>query len=188
MNPSSAIFGWAILAATFLGPIFAVLAARYIEWHKEIKNRRLYIFRTLMATRRAQLTTEHVTALNLIEIDFEGENDVLIAWQAYFKNLCCDPKSEGFQRALNERPQLLAKLLHAIARTLNYNIEQLDIMAGGYYPQLFYDNVQKQQEIQELLAEQISGKRPLLVKIVEEGTSRGSSPKSLFGGANRVTR
>jgi hypothetical protein len=166
MNPSSAIFGWAVLAATFLGPIFAVLASRYLEWRKETKDRQLYIFRTLMATRRAQLTVEHVTALNLIEIDFKGKSDVLNAWQEYFRNLCCDPKSEGFQRALNERPQLLTKLLHAIARNLNYNIEQLDIMSGGYYPQMFYDNLQKQQEIQALLAEQISGKRPLLVKIV----------------------
>jgi hypothetical protein len=188
MNPSSAIFGIAIFAATFLGPIFSVIAARYIESRKEAKNRRLWIFRTLMATRRAQLTTEHVTALNLIEIDFAGDEEVLRCWQSYFENLAVDPKSEGLQRALNERPQLLAKLLHAIAKSLRYKVEQLDIMAGGYYPQRFYDNLQRQKEIQDLIAEQMSGKRPLLVKLVEENAPGGAVRKWPFSGSARATR
>src|SRR3984893_9263784 len=94
MSPSSGIFGWAILGATFLGPIFAVLLTRYIDWKREAKNRRLYIFRTLMATRRAQLTTEHVTALNLIEIDFHGEQQILKAWKEYFENLRVDVRPD----------------------------------------------------------------------------------------------
>ena len=31
MTPSSSLFGWAILAATFLGPVFAVLLTRFVD-------------------------------------------------------------------------------------------------------------------------------------------------------------
>jgi hypothetical protein len=128
-----------------------------------------YVFRTLMATRRAQLSAEHVTALNLIEIDFQGKPEVLHAWKAYFENLCADAKDESrIQRAWQERPALLAKLLHAIAKVLKYNIEQLDIMAGGYTPQGFFDEVQAQRELRTLVSELLSGKRPLLIKSATE--------------------
>lgn len=165
MNPSSDIFGWAILAATFLGPIFAVLMTRFIDQRRDVRNRQLYIFRTLMATRRAQLTTEHVAALNLIEIDFRGEDEVLTAWKEYFANLGTDPNNEAaIKRAYVERPAALTKLLHAIAKVVGYDIEQLEIMAGGYTPQAVYDNFQRQQEIQAAAIEVLSGKKPLLVK------------------------
>jgi hypothetical protein len=84
MPPNSEIFGWAILAATFLGPAFAVLVTRIVDARRELSSRQLHVFRTLMATRRAQLTAEHVTALNLIEIDFQGKKEVLQSWKAYF--------------------------------------------------------------------------------------------------------
>ena len=165
MSPSSDVFGWAILAATVLGPIFAVLTTRFIDQRREVRNRRLYIFRTLMATRRAQLTTEHVTALNLIEIDFRGKQEVLAAWKEYFANLATDPTNEAaIKRAYADRPAALTKLLHAIAKVVRYDIEQLDIMAGGYTPQAVYDNFQRQQEIQAAAIEVLSGKKPLLVK------------------------
>jgi hypothetical protein len=168
MNPTSEVFGWAILAATFLGPIFAVLVTRFIDQRREVRNRRLYIFRTLMATRRAQLTTEHVTALNLIEIDFQGKREVLAAWKEYFNNLATDPNNEpALKRAYAERPAALTKLLHAIAKVVRYKIEQLDIMAGGYTPQAVYDNFQRQQEIQAAAIEVLSGKKPLLVKAAQ---------------------
>lgn len=164
MNPSSEIFGWAILGATFLGPIFAVLVTRYIDWKRESKNRRLYIFRTLMATRRAQLTTEHVTALNLIEVDFHGEQQILKAWKEYFENLRVDVRDANkTERAYAERPALLTKLLREIAKVMHYPIEQLDIMEGGYAPQAVADNFLRQTAALDVL----SGKRPLLVKNVD---------------------
>jgi hypothetical protein len=172
MNPTSEIFGWAILAATFLGPIFAVLVTRYIDSRREIRNRRLYIFRALMATRRAQLTQEHIVALNLIEIDFRGQREVLAAWKDYFANLSVDPNDQAkAQRAYAERPQLLTRLLHAIAKVVRYKIEQLDIMAGGYTPQLVYDNFQAQIGLQIAAMNVLTGKQPLLVKNVDGAES-----------------
>jgi hypothetical protein len=122
-----------------------------------------------MATRRAQLTTEHVTALNLIEIDFQGKTRVLQAWKVFFENLCTDPKDQPkFQRSVAERQSLLTRLLHEIAKIVGYPIEQLDILAGGYTPQAVYNTFQRQQDLQTAAIEVLSGTKPLLVKAIHE--------------------
>jgi hypothetical protein len=122
-----------------------------------------------MATRRAPITTEHVTALNLIEIDFHGKREVLRTCKAYFENLSIYAKDgPRLDRAFQERPALLAKLLHAIAKALHYRLEQLDIMAGGYTPQGFYDDLQRQRDMQAMLSDLLLGRRPLLIKYADK--------------------
>src|SRR5579863_9790507 len=76
--PATATHSENALVATFLGLGFAVFTTRVIDRRRELSNRRTYIFRTLMATRRNPVAAEHVTALNLIEIDFHGQSDVAI--------------------------------------------------------------------------------------------------------------
>lgn len=67
---------WAVVLATFLGPIFAILVSRFLEKRASLENRRLWTFRTLMATRRIGLSAEHVGALNTVEVDFYGCRNV----------------------------------------------------------------------------------------------------------------
>lgn len=50
----------AIIFATLPGPIFAVQAQKWLERRRVEKEHRLAIFRTLMATRAAVLSSEHV--------------------------------------------------------------------------------------------------------------------------------
>ena|SRR5215207_3497083 len=80
MNPNSEVFGWAILVATFVGPIAAVIITRWIDAAREKTQRRLVIFRTLMATRAVGLNPERVAALNMIQIDFANTPPVVNAW------------------------------------------------------------------------------------------------------------
>ena len=70
MNPNSELFGWAILVATCLGPIAAVLVTRYNDARRAKHERQMSVFRTLMATRATDLNSERVAALNLIQIEF----------------------------------------------------------------------------------------------------------------------
>ena len=44
-----------------------------------------------------------------------------------------------FNRLWQDRQKLLAKLLHAMARKLNFEVEQLEIFEGGYTPQGWAD-------------------------------------------------
>jgi len=61
---------WAIVAATFLGPIFAVSVSIWREAITAKYTRRLHVFRTLMSTRRVGISLDHVNAINLVEVDF----------------------------------------------------------------------------------------------------------------------
>ena len=51
-----------------MGPIFAVLVSLWREGRNDRQNRRYYIFRTLMATRKIAMSREQVDALNLDEV------------------------------------------------------------------------------------------------------------------------
>jgi hypothetical protein len=50
----------AIVLATISGTIFAVQSQKWLERHRSVQERRLFIFRTLMSTHAAVLSPGHV--------------------------------------------------------------------------------------------------------------------------------
>src|SRR5712691_10499658 len=81
----------AIVIATVMGPILAVQAQKYLERYRDQKRVKDSIFRVLMATRANRLASDHVQALNGIELAFYGggnkEKKVREAWKAYLDHL-----------------------------------------------------------------------------------------------------
>ena len=73
--------------AILAGPVLAVQAQKWIENVREKKNRKLHIFRTLMATRAAKVSAEHVRVLNMIDIKFYDDSKVKEAWKEYLDHL-----------------------------------------------------------------------------------------------------
>ncbi len=71
---------WAIVFATFMAPHFAVWISLWREGRNERQNRRFYIFRTLLATRKIAMSREQVDALNLVETEFHGDANVQAAY------------------------------------------------------------------------------------------------------------
>jgi hypothetical protein len=67
--------GTAVVIATFFGPVLAVLVTRHVDGKRRVHERRLDIFRNLMASRRTLLSPDKVRALNLVEIDFYDKTD-----------------------------------------------------------------------------------------------------------------
>ena len=168
MNPSSDVFGWAILVATFVGPVVAVLVTRWVDGRRERHDRRLNIFRTLMANRASVTNAEFIKALNLIEIDFHGEVRVLNAWKDYFKNLgesfaIDDPR---IRQLSEKRHRLFVVLLDTIAKSVGIKIEQLSILDGGYYPDGAVRVEAEQAAIRELFAGIAEGRRVLPIMVV----------------------
>ena len=78
---------WLMILAVFLGPIIAVRLTRYLDDKKEVRERKIKIFKTLMATRAYTISWEHVTALNQIDLEFDKANKkekaVIDAWKEY---------------------------------------------------------------------------------------------------------
>jgi uncharacterized protein DUF6680 len=124
---------WAVVLATAAGPIGAVLITFWRERHATIRNRRLEIFRVLMATRQIPISREHVNALNLIEVDFYACENVQREWSAYKAHLNVLGAAEDNQWR-EQKERLLANLLFQMARTLRFNIPAMEIFKGGYAP------------------------------------------------------
>jgi len=62
------ISDWLMISAVLTGPILAVQVQKFIESWREAKQRKIYIFKTLMATRGTTLSPRHVEALNIIDV------------------------------------------------------------------------------------------------------------------------
>ncbi|MCG0019452.1 DUF6680 family protein [Vibrio parahaemolyticus] len=65
---------WITIGAVIIGPILAVQAQKIIENITERKRRKLQLFHTLMETRATRLSGAHVSALNMIDLEFYGKS------------------------------------------------------------------------------------------------------------------
>src|SRR5436190_40415 len=55
---------WMNVAALLLSPLIALQVRKKLDESKELGLRRMWVFRTLMATRANRVASEHVNALN----------------------------------------------------------------------------------------------------------------------------
>ncbi|MGZ5911087.1 MAG: DUF6680 family protein [Reyranella sp.] len=122
---------WAIVIATFMGPIFAVWIALWREERNDRRNRRFYIFRTLMATRKIAMSREQVDALNLVETEFQGVPKVQAAYASYIRHLYTDVNSPDWDE---RRQDHLARVLHHMSVEMGMPLSEADLRSGGYSP------------------------------------------------------
>jgi hypothetical protein len=156
------VLGISIVIATFAGPILAVCVTRYLDDRRQVRERQLRVFRSLMATRRTTLAPEKVRALNLVEIEFHGRENVISAFGALMTHL--NDRQAVQQSDFTDRHQkLLTKLLSEMAKVLGYELPQLDVLEGGYYPQGHADIELEQQALRRAVIAVMTGNRPLLV-------------------------
>jgi hypothetical protein len=153
--------GISIVFATLFGPIFAVLMTRYLDEKRQIKERRMTVFRALMGTRKAVLSPDRVTALNMIEIEFYGIQPVQQAYRDVMNHINHPkpvPETWGEQQR-----KYITKLMSEIGKILGYELQQLDVLDGGYHPQGIFDIELEQQAVRRSLIEVLTGNRTLIV-------------------------
>ena len=155
------IADWLMIAAVLLGPIVAVQVTRYLDNKKEVRERKLWIFKTLMATRASTLSPHHVEALNRIDLEFDSRNkkekEVIDAWKAYL-DLLGDTKISQEQWSVR-RVDLLVELLHRMAQVLDYEFDKTHIKNSSYYPRGYGELEEDQAAIRKGVKELIEGKR-----------------------------
>ncbi len=152
-----------IAGATLLGPVLAVQAQKWIERSRATKDRRLAIFRTLMATRAANLSPAHVEALNAVPIEFFSDKAVMDEWETYYTHLCTGPINDVW---VATRLDLFIKLLVIIGRRVGYrfNVAQMHRI---YSPTAHEKIEQDQEAIRKGAAALFRGEVALPLKIVE---------------------
>lgn len=178
------------ILAIFLGPIIAVRLTRYLDNKKEERERRLIVFKTLMATRASGLSPQHVEALNRIDLEFDsnkpGDLAVKEAWKAYLDLLAAQDVPGDIWHA--KRVDLLVELLHKMAKALNYQFDKTHIKNSSYQPRFYGELEQYQNSMRQAMMELIEGKRTLSVHIDNTSPPRQDIQGEAKAGDEKDTR
>lgn len=160
--------GAATIIAVIVGPILAVLVTRYVDEQRAGKARRWDVFRTLMRTRREVLSPDFVGALNLIEVEFHGEDAVIQAWKELLKiyNKVPAKEADEVQAELKAMDDRRVDLLDAMAKSLKLEIQQLDILRGGYSPMAWSNDLEAQRLLRAVATDVFAGRRGLPIHVV----------------------
>lgn len=133
-----------MVIAILLAPVLAFTAQWVRDYFREKRERKIWIFRTLMSTRASILAPDHVKALNLIDLEFESnwrkkDKEVREAWHTYHDHLFTQRPADPAQQAVwdNRCADLRNQLLHKMSRRLGFGFELAAIQRGGYAPDYY---------------------------------------------------
>lgn len=125
-------------------PIVAVVIGQYLQNRSKRRDDRMSIFKTLMTNRFFRWTNESVHALNIIEIVFAKDKEVLKQWAIYKDKLTVEnPTQTDFKKIEDAKN----KLLETMAKSLGYDISW-ETIQNPYLPKGMMDNFQQQQNYQ----------------------------------------
>lgn len=157
--------------ATLLGPILAVQAQKFIEKTSERRRGQLQVFYWLMASRATRLSTEHVQALNRIELEFRGkstkEKTVRDAWRLYADKLNENFDQSTWQTWASSRDLLFTDLIFQMSKCLGFDFDRVQIMRGVYHPRGHGEIEERQRNILIQLEKVLDGGQPIPMRIVE---------------------
>jgi len=188
---------WLIIGSTVAGPILAVQAQKWVELLRAEANKQAWIFETLMTTRGARLSHEHVRALNAIDLAFYGRRifgtvrrtreaqDVIDAWRNYHSHLNTNvpttPEGNATWGATSE--ERFVNLLAALAKANHYRFDRSQLQSGGYTPMAYTNVDQEQQALRLGLLQVLAGVRAFPVE-----ARRGSRAPVSPSGAPTATQ
>jgi hypothetical protein len=170
---------WAIVLATIVGPVAAVFITRWNDHRREARNRLLHVYRVLMATRRSNVSQDHVAAINLVEVEFHGVKPVIEAWSAYLNHLNtkAETTSDEHAKAWNDRrSELLAILLVKIAAHLGITKGEIEILHGGYAPQAWALRESKLDAVQDYAIRLSEGKAIVPLAVAQQAPPNNPYP------------
>ena len=165
-----------MIGAALLAPFLAVFSQGKIDESKEKRGQKLWIFRTLMATRGNKISLEHVQALNMIDLFFERngkEKAIVEKWDEYLDHLYStiktgDPDySVKLDNWTNKGDDLLADMLQLMGKSLGYDFDKVRIRKGIYVPRGHGDVDLENRVIRRGIAEILIGKKALPVNVLE---------------------
>ena len=164
------------ILALLLSPLIALQVSEMIQRRREGRQRRLGVFRTLMTTRATGVAHDHVQALNMIDIEFQGEDAkskaVLNAWKAYLDHLNSPQTNEAVW--VSKKDDLFVDLLYEMSRHLDYDFDKTYIRRTSYFPKGVADQVTDDGVIRRGLAGVMRGDGAFPIRIVEPHDSAGA--------------
>lgn len=173
MDLNMEIKDWITIGAVIAGPILAVQAQKVIESIKERKERKLRLFHTLMETRATRLSGSHVSALNMIDLEFYGrsifgkrwqskaDKEVTNAWKIYNDHLNNGAPEDRIDAWVERGTELFTRLLYSMSLSLGYDFDEVQLKRDCYSP-IAHGRVEREQEkIREGLVDVFEGRKSI---------------------------
>ena len=164
---------WLMIIAVLAGPVLAVQAQKWIEKSRQKRVRKLWIFDTLMATRRSRLALDHVRALNMIDLAYKGktEKKIKTAWKAYLDHLYQPFEEDGQKDWLSKGEEFFTELLYEMSQALGYDFDKTYLKRSVYSPKAYDEQELANLAIRESLVGILSGAKslPVTLAVSEEG-------------------
>ena len=133
------------LLAIIVAPIIAVWVGQWLQKREEKRRDKLSVFKTLMIFRNG-LSVESVHALNIIEVVFSDDSNVLKAWKEYYEKLCVDDPTENDLKKIETANY---RLLEAVAVSLGYKDKiTWESIQNPYKPRWMVEAEREQREYQ----------------------------------------
>lgn len=164
------ISDWLMMLAVILGPILAVQIQKLIDRRAEDRKQKLKVFRDQMTTRASTLAFQHVSALNMVGLEFNGKkySKVVNAWKTYLDHLNSFPdEDENMQKIWGEkRNDQLSDLLYEMGEVLGFDFDKVHIKKAGYFPKAYADQENEQNFIRGQLVDVFLGKKAIPMSVV----------------------
>jgi hypothetical protein len=172
-SPSISLENWLTILAILLSPLVALLIQKWLEVRHARVNRKVHIFRELMANRASRLAPAFVQGLNGIEVEFYGEKSVIAAWRNLNEHLysAAAPEDTSMMQWTNKQTDLLNDLLSKMGETLDYRFDAATLKRSTYYPVGWGTIESEQHELRKAAVEVFTGKKSLKVEVTEPSTS-----------------
>lgn len=166
---SVTISDWIMIIVVFSGPIAAVQIQKYLERQKESKDRKLNVFRDLMTTRASPLAPLHVSALNMVGLEFQKGKKytkVLNAWTTYLDHLNTTIGDSDSSQVIwaDKKDDLLSDLLYEMGQSLGFDFDKVHIKKAGYVPVAYSDQNNENQFIRREIIKILSGEKSLPIQ------------------------
>jgi hypothetical protein len=166
-----AILSVITIFAIYYGPISALKVQRKLDEEREARNRKLWIFKTLMSNRATRMSPVYVQGLNLIDIEFTTDNKKEKAVRDAWKDLMdLYTNYKTTPNAADKVFELNAVLLAAMGEALGYTFDKVYVKRGAYYPEGLGDVEMEQHALRKRVLELLdgTGTRKLPVALFEQ--------------------
>ena len=135
---------WLDIIAVILAPIVAVWIGQKLQDKAEKRKDKMAVFKTLMTSRVYGWTTDSVNALNIVEVVFSDDEEVITLWRAYYEKLCTRPATDLEYKHINDARD---KLLLGMATSLGYkNKVTWETIQNPYKPEGLSQSMNMQSE------------------------------------------
>ena len=133
---------WAVVWATLVGPILAVLVTLWAQERSNARGRKEALVRQFILTRKLMGDPAFSLAINMVPVEFRHHPRVYEAWQAFVHAAGETPITKNLQTLLDD---LLKEMLHV----LGFREKTGQVLRNNYQSNAMGENLELQRQALE---------------------------------------